>query len=408
MAPQMAEPALSPDFFVKPPRFELRMSLLYAALFVPVGVHLPYFPLWLEESGLDATQIALVLSAPMFLRVVTTPFITAFADRVEDRAHVLIGVVAVSFVLSLGYLLQPGYAAVLAISLALQIFWTPHSPLADSLALSGVRRFGVDYPSLRKWGSAAFLAANLAGGAILAVAGSRAVPAIISTGLALTLLASIAAPRLGRPRQPSPLSAERLGVGSASLLNRRFVLLAAGAGVINASHGLLYGFATIYWKTAGIGEGVIGLLWAIAVVMEVVVMLAFRRVFGRLSAPGVLIVAGCAAALRWTLFPLVVPSGAGAAGFFAIQTLHALSTGLILIGVPKMIGEMVGEERLGAAQGLVFFGNGLAMAMVTLTSGPLYAALGVTGFHAMTAVALAGVLLIVLARLSPTAPAPTG
>lgn len=400
----MAEPALSPDFFVKPPRFALRMSLLYAALFVPVGVHLPYFPLWLEESGLDATQIALVLSAPMFLRVVTTPFITAFADRVEDRVHVLIGVVAVSFVLSLGYLLQPGYSAVLAISLALQIFWTPHSPLADSLALSGVRRFGVDYPSLRKWGSAAFLAANLAGGAILAVAGSRAVPAIISTGLALTLLASIAAPRLGRPRQPSPLSAERLGVGSASLLHRRFVLLAAGAGVINASHGLLYGFATIYWKTAGIGEGVIGFLWAIAVVMEVVVMLAFRR----LSAPGILVVAGCAAALRWTLFPLVMPLGAGAAGFFAIQTLHALSTGLILIGVPKMIGEMVGEERLGAAQGLVFFGNGLAMAMVTLASGPLYAALGVTGFHVMTAVALTGVMLIGLARLSPTAPVPAG
>ena len=49
-------------------------------------------------------------------------------------------------------------------------------------------------------------------------------------------------------------------------------------------------------------------------------------------------------------------------GFFAVQTLHALSTGLLLIGLQKMIGETVPEERTGAAQGIAYFANGFATA----------------------------------------------
>ena len=39
-------------------------------------------------------EIAVILSAPMFLRVVTTPLITAMADRAKDRANVLIAISA--------------------------------------------------------------------------------------------------------------------------------------------------------------------------------------------------------------------------------------------------------------------------------------------------------------------------
>ena len=60
-----------------------------------------------------------------------------------------------------GYFLPPTYAIVLAVSLALSVVWTPHSPLTNSLALSGVRRFGSNYTSMRIWGSIAFLARQL-------------------------------------------------------------------------------------------------------------------------------------------------------------------------------------------------------------------------------------------------------
>ncbi len=396
----MSLPPLSPEQQVKPRGFELRISLIFAALFIPLGVHLPYFPLWLEAKGFDAGQIAIILSAPMFLRVVTTPFITALADEAKDRANVLIALVAAALVLSAGYFLEPTYVVVLGVSLALTVVWTPHSPLADSLALSGVRRFGSNYANMRIWGSAAFLCANLGGGIVLAMTSADAVPAMISIGLCGTLLAALFAPRLGRPRRASPLSAADLQDSAPKLLNRYFLLFVAGAGVINASHGFLFSFVSIYWKSIGLGDTLVGLLWAWAVVAEVGMFLIFTRVFGKVPVPLLLAAAGLAAILRWVAYPLIWPLGLGVGGFFAVQTLHAVSTGLILLGVQKLIAETVAEERTGAAQGIAFFANGFSMAAVTLLSGPLYAAFGVGGFFFMAVFALAGVGLIGLAARS--------
>ena len=394
----MPLPSLSPEQRIKPPHFELRISLIFAAIFVPQAVHLPYFPLWLEGNGFGAEEIAVILSAPMFLRVVTTPFIIAMADEASDRANVLILLVAAALLVSLGFFLKPTYLVVLAVSLALAVAWTPHSPLADSLALSGVRRFGSNYTRMRIWGSIAFLSGNLGGGIILSQASEKSVPAIISCALVVTLLVSFLAPRLGRPRKASPLSAVEIQDAGPKLLNRYFVLVVAGAGVINGSHAFHYSFVSIYWKSIGIGDTTVGLLWAWAVVAEAFMFLFFTRLFSRHSATAVMGLAGAGATLRWLAFPLIWPSGAGVVGFFAVQSLHAFSTALILIGVQQLIVETVPEERTGAAQGIAFFATGFSMAAFTLLSGPLYAAFGVFGFWAMIAVAVAGLVLVWMAQ----------
>jgi PPP family 3-phenylpropionic acid transporter len=397
----MSLPPLLPEQRVKPSHFELRISLIFAAVFLPLGINVPYFPLWLEAKGFGAGEIAVILSAPIFLRVVTTPIITGMADRAKDRANVLIAISVASFLLSLGYFVTPTYAVVLAVTLAINIFWTPQSPLADSLALSGVRRFGSNYPRMRIWGSLAFLGGNFIGGMVLAATSADAVPVMIAFGLFATLVAALITPRLGRPRVASPLSATGLQEAAPRLLNRYFLLFVAGTGVIVASHGLLYGFASIYWKDVGVSDSMIGFLWAWSVVAEVFIFLVFNRVFGGVSSNKVLVIAGLAAIARWIAFPLIEPLGLGLPGFFAVQTLHALSTGLLLIGLQKMIGETVPEERTGAAQGIAYFANGFSTGVVTLASGPLYERLGGDGFYVMAVIAVVGLALIVAARVGP-------
>lgn len=395
----MPLPPLTPEQLVKPRHFEARIALIFASLFVSTGINLPYFPLWLEFHGFGAEQIAVILAAPMFLRVVTTPLLTAFADRARDRANVLIVLVAAALVLSCGFFLPPAYGVVLAVSLALSVVWTPHGPLADSLALSGVRRFGSNYASMRIWGSVAFLGANLVGGIILSWTSPQAVPVIITASLTVALLAVLMAPRLGRPRRASPLSVEDLQ-GAPKLLNRHFVLVVAGAGLINASHGFMYGFASIYWKSIGLGDTLIGFLWACAVAAEVGIFMIYTRVFGRFSATALLAISGLSSMIRWLAYPLVWPLGLGVPGLFVAQALHSLSTALLLIAVQKLIAETVDEAQTGAAQGAAFFANGMCMATVTLLSGPLYERLGPWGFHTMIGVAALGTALILMARLS--------
>ncbi|MBA3448197.1 MAG: MFS transporter [Pseudaminobacter sp.] len=398
----MSLPPLSTEQQIKPRHFELRIAVIFAAVFVSLGVHLPYFPLWLEAQGFDAKQIAIILSAPMFLRVLTTPFITAMADQAKDRANVLIVLVAAALALSAGYFLEPTYVVVLGVSLVLSVVWTPHTPLVDSLALSGVRRFGSNYAKMRIWGSISFLCANFGGGIVLAMAGVDAVPVMISAGLAATLLASSLAPRLGKPRRASPLSASDLQESAPKLLNWFFILSVTAAGVISATHGFMYTFVSIYWKSIGIGETTVGLLWAWAVIAEVGMFMVFTRLFGRVSTPAILVLAGLGAIVRWIAYPLIWPMGAGIVGFFGVQTLHAFSMALILLGVQKLIAETVPEERTGAAQGIAFFASGFSMAAVTLLSGPLYDRLGTNGFFVMAGLAAAGLVLVALAaRLAP-------
>ena len=72
-----------------PFRFELRVALAYFAIFTSSGLHLPYFPLWLEYRALTPTQISIVLSMPLFVRVVAAPLVSMLADRSNDRAHIL-------------------------------------------------------------------------------------------------------------------------------------------------------------------------------------------------------------------------------------------------------------------------------------------------------------------------------
>jgi len=373
------------------------MSVMFAALFVPLGIHLPYFPLWLDSEGFDAGQIAIILSAPMFLRVVTTPFITAMADEAKDRATVLTLLSAAALLLSAGYFLRPTYLIVLAVSLVLAVAWTPLTPLIDSVALSGVRRFGANYPRMRIWGSVSFLAANLGGGFLLSATGAGAVPAIIAVTLAGTVAATFLVPRMGRPRRASSLSVMELQEEGPRLLNRTFLLFVTGTGLIVSSHGFMYGFASIYWKSIGIEDSVIGLLWSFAVVAEVGMFVVFNRLFSGFSAPVVVVMAGVAAVIRWVAYPYVWPLGFGVSGFLAVQAAHAFSTGLILIGVQKLIAETVAEERTGAAQGIAFFANGFATAAVTLASGPLYASFGIEGMLAMAAVSALGVALVLMA-----------
>jgi PPP family 3-phenylpropionic acid transporter len=287
----------------------------------------------------------------------------------------------------------------------LAVVWTPQSPLADSLALSGVRRFASSYPRMRIWGSLMFLIASFVGGMILAATSPQSVPVMMSAGLLAALAATLVAPRLGPPRRAYHLSATELRDAAPKLFNRYFLLFVAGSDIINASHGFLFGFVSIFWKSIGISDGMIGMLWAWAVVAEVGIFMVFNRLFGSLSAVAVLSVAGAAAILRWVAYPLIAPAGLGVAGFFGVQTLHALSTGMLLIGLQKMIGETAPEERTGAAQGVAFFAVGVSMATVTLLSGPLYERIGTSGFYAMAAVAAVGLALIAAAAFSPRAQA---
>jgi PPP family 3-phenylpropionic acid transporter len=204
---------------------------------------------------------------------------------------------------------------------------------------------------------------------------------------------SFVVPRIGKPRRLSPLSDIDMANAGRALRRPAFVTFLIATGITQASHAYGYSFSAIYWKSIGIEETVIGALWSIAVVAEVIMFTCFRRFFGRLHPARVLMIGSAVAIFRWTVFPLIVPAGLGVAGFFVVQSLHSFSFALSFLGMQKMIAMTIPEERGGTAQGISTFFIGTSLAIITMVSGPLYSATGIYGFYAMVALAAVGLLL---------------
>ncbi len=379
--------SLQPDDTDTPRHLKLRLSLLFGSLFVPNAIYLSFFPLWLERGGLDPVQISTLLTVPVFVRLVTTPIFTHLADRASERTHVLIAISAMSLLFAAVLVLPMGYWSLVVVITALAVFWSPQVPIADSIALSGVRRYGLDYSSVRIWGSVMFLLSSVAAGMIVQHTSSTSAAPLFAVGFAVIFLTTFLTPRLGRRRRPP----EQLGSSTGVLRSPRVLLILIATGLIQASHGLMYNFGSIYWQSLGVSSQDVGLLWAVPVFAEIILFKFYSRVFGGWRPEHVLALAGAVGILRWILFSMAGVWGFGFYALAAIQSLHGITFGATYLAQQTFLAHAVPEEQAGAAQGLGVSLHGVIMVMVMFASGPLYEQFGGSSFWAMTFFSGAGI-----------------
>ena len=79
--------------------FATRLAALYGAIFVVLGIQLPFFPVWLKAKGLDDGMIGVVLATPIVVRVFSVTLAAHVADR-RDALRAAIVVTSVASVLA--------------------------------------------------------------------------------------------------------------------------------------------------------------------------------------------------------------------------------------------------------------------------------------------------------------------
>ena len=368
-----------------------RISALFATSFVTLGVQLPFFPVLLAHRGASETEIAMIVAAPMILRVTTVSFLGALADRVGDRRRVLMTYAGLALVGCLFLGRADGFAALLAATVAMALFWNGIVPVTDAAATSAARRGEAVYGRMRVWGSITFVVANLVAGRLVGEFGGGIVYPLLLTGFVLQFAATPLAPRESVSVRDAPRPS--FLDGFRTLMRDRWLMtVLAGVALVQASHAMLYGFSSLYWGSIGFSGGEIGALWAVAVVGEVVLFVYAEPVIATVGARGLLIVGGLGAVLRWCLFPVL---GDSAVAWVALQLSHAASFAATHLGTMHVVTHAVGEGRAATVQGLTVTFTGLAMAIATLASGVLYARFGGAGFLGMAVVAGLGTAVLV-------------
>jgi PPP family 3-phenylpropionic acid transporter len=362
-------------------------AAFYGALFLAVGIQLPYWPIWLGGRGLSPEQIGLLLALTAWVKVGATPLIAQISDRFGQPRAVLAALVTIAAACFALFFFTRAFWPILLVNLPMGICFSAMIPISESLTMAAVIRENMDYGRVRLWGSLAFVIGVLGAGSLL----TERLPDLILV-MILTVLAAGMITVVTLPRQPAGvLGGERLSPG-VLLRDRHFLLFLATATLLQASHATYYAFSAIHWRAAELSGMMIGVLWAEGVIAEVIFFAASAPVFTRTGPVVLLFAAGVAGVVRWTVLGLTTDLSA----LIAVQLLHGATFGAAHFGAMHLVTRAAAPNLAATAQGLYSAAaGGIGIGLALLLAGWLYGINEGSAFLAMAGLSLGGTVLAV-------------
>lgn len=339
------------------------LSLYWFLLFGALGIFFPFYSLYLDENaGLSASQVGVVLAMVPLTGTVAQPLWGLIADHTGRRGRLL---AFLTLGASAGYALlylPTSFASLVAATTLLSLFATAVVPLCVSVcfALLGPtdpHAFG----RTRAWGTVGFLATVVAFPLFLDVvrrAGwtGRAAPLATEPGLELMLpvtallglAAAFVAFRLpDRRTDPS----RRMQPGEWRTLFAhgpfvRFLVFILGAYLCLQGPMSLF---PLFVRSLGGDMTTVSHLWVLMVALEIPIVAYSGAGFARLG-PRVLVGIGVGSgALRWLVSGLSSDIGI----IYAVQVLHGVTVGGLIIGSPYYVDAIVPDRLRSTAQGVL-------------------------------------------------------
>lgn len=271
-----------------------RLAAFYFAYFCYLGAYAPYFSLYLAGEGFPAAEIATILALPQFVRIFAPMAWGWLSDATGSRR----GVVALSCGLTtaaVGLLFFVSGFVQTALTVALiGMCSAAILSIVDALTFSALGARTDRYGPIRLWGSVGFIVAVLATGALLdAVPVARLLWVLTALSLGTLVVAfGLPAPRVERATQVK---------GSLRAIMGRPEVIAffAACTFMTVAHGALYVFYSIYLVGHGYSKTVVGLMWMLGVVAEIVVFIAMPALVRRFTLRAILLASFVAAAIRF-------------------------------------------------------------------------------------------------------------
>jgi PPP family 3-phenylpropionic acid transporter len=181
-------------------------------------------------------------------------------------------------------------AALAGLIAAMSLLSAGAMPLVETITLGSLAGQPGRYGPIRLWGSIGFIAAVLAGGAALDRVAVATLPYAL-VALSLVSLAVAAALPAGQVHASPRSAALQPTAAMRSLLAAGFCMAAA--------HGTLYAFLTLHLERAGYSATLIGGLWTLGVLAEIVVFLCLPQLFRRHALSAILLASFACAAVRF-------------------------------------------------------------------------------------------------------------
>ncbi|HET8880854.1 MAG TPA: MFS transporter [Solimonas sp.] len=283
-------------------RLHWRLASFYFFYYATVGAFMPYWSPYLEARGFSAAQMGIAYALMGVMRSIVPLAWGWYADRRGRR----IGLIRIASLCALVSFLTipfvPGVFWVGAVMVAYTLFWHALLPQFEVVTLNHLVARGGDYTRVRLWGSVGFIVSVLGLGALLSQTGMLWLPWLVGLfwlGMALSSWMV--------PEAPELLSSDgaRISIFRALRMPGVIALLLV-CFCSQLSYAPYYNFFTLFLERHGHARSLSGLLWALAVMAEVVMFIYAGRLIVRFGARRLMIVAMFATMLRWALTAVLI------------------------------------------------------------------------------------------------------
>lgn len=365
-----------------------RLGGFYFAYFAYLGAFTPYFSLYLDRLGLSALEISVVIALPQMVKVFAPALLGWLSDtRGARRPFILMSTLFTALSLA-GLWFAQSFAAVCVVVLLMGIASSGTLPLVEATTMSTLGNHPERYGPVRMWGSVGFILAVLATGAVLDRWVSQALlPIVVSLSMGAALVA------WSLPESAVKKTAHVSVTERARWFDARTIAFLGAAFCMTVAHGALYAFYSLYLVQHGYSKTMVGWLWTIGVLGEIVLFFFLPQVLRRWNLRTVLLAAFACAVLRFCLIGWCVES---LAVLVFAQLLHAATFGAYHAAAIAAVHRLFTAERQVRGQALFSsLSYGLGGAVGMLLAGAVWASMGPTfSFSLCAGFALLGGVLV--------------
>ncbi len=352
-----------------------------ATYFAHIGFFNPYLPLWLKELGFPILVISLLTSVQSVTRTFAPYAWGWLSDHTGERVRLLRLSAAMALAVSLGLWFEGGPAWIAVVLFLLFTNTSSMMSLTEAAMAHLVAGDWGRYGRVRLWGSAGFLLTVFAAGSWFEYFGMRHFPAWTGITLLLVLICTLKLPDHREPVRAHDEPKEPV----LPVLRRPAVRWFFASLFFHImSHFAIYGFLSLYLDALGYSKAMIGVMWAVSVIVEIGWFFAQGRFVGRLPMTGWLVLCGALTLLR-----MGITGGLGQWlwALLLAQLLHALTFAAHHTACIALVSHYFPARLRGRGQALfTVIGYGLGGTLGVLAGGAFASSFG---FEAMFGVATA-------------------
>ncbi len=346
-----------------------RLSGFYFFYFASLGALLPYWNPYLKTLGYSSFQIGLLMAIVMATKIVAPNIWGWIADHTGRRMIIVRLASLLSALCFAGVFIGSSFWWLVIVMVTFSFFWNASLPQFEATTMNFLGRETHRYNVIRMWGSIGFIATAIGLGWLVEWLDLSVVPVVILLIFFAIWVSSLTVPEY----VAGHLHIEHEPLRQV-LMRREVIALLLSCMLIQASHGAYYTFYSIYLQDYDYSNSIIGQLWALGVIAEIVLFVLMFRLLPRFGARRLFLFAMLLSAIRWVMIAQWPES---LLWLVLAQLLHAASFGIVHAVAIHLIHQFFTGKHQGRGQALYSSTSfGVGGALGSFLSGALWQGIG--------------------------------